>query len=242
VCSSDLKTTEAPKPEEINSKLETVNLDQPKKEVKKDKKKKSKDEKQEAKVNPKDKKAAEKVAKKDKDSKKNKKKKDDAKLVDLKKPKKTNKKKTIDQKAKSADRKLDSLMANLAEEDGDDEAAAPAESVGDTLTATEVQAVVSTIAKCWFVPAGTQGALDTSVDVTLHMNDDGTVKKAEIEDTKRLATDPVFRTMAESVQRAALDPNCNPLPLSKKNYKSWKVLEFNFNPRAMAGISGGVVR
>lgn len=239
----EAKTVDTPTPEVVDSKLETVNLDQQKK--KEDKKKKDKKEKEankETKVNPKDKKSANKSDKKEKDAKSKKKKKDDAKLVDLKKPKKTNKKKTIDQKAKSAEKKLDSLMDNLAEEDGDSEAGAPAESVGDTLTATEVQAVVATIAKCWFVPAGTQGVLDTSVDVTLHMREDGTVQKAEIEDKKRFATDPVFRTAAESVQRAALDPNCNPLPLPKQHYKSWKVLEFNFNPRAMAGISGGVVR
>ena len=161
-------------------------------------------------------------------------------MINLQKQKLTDKSKSIDRKAKSAESALDSMMDGLDDVSGAEEAAAPAESVGDTLMVNEVQAVVSTLSKCWFIQAGTQGVLDTPVYMTLHMNEDGTVQRAIIEDQKRLKNDPVFRTAAESAMRAALDPMCNPLPLSPKRYRTWKTLYLDFNPRTMAGISGGI--
>jgi hypothetical protein len=188
-----------------------------------------------------DKKKPEKPKKeKDKSAKKPSKKSDDATMINLNKAKKTDKKKRIDMKAKSSAKALDDMMDGLMDQDGNTEASAPADSVGDTLTATEMQAVVATLSKCWFIQAGTQGVLDTPVYMTLQMNEDGSVRTAEIEDTKRLAHDPIFRTAAESAKRAALDPMCNPLPLPKKRYASWKTLLLDFNPSAMAGISGGI--
>lgn len=188
-------------------------------------------------LKPNDKKKPEKKKEKEKPKKKPK---DDMALLNLGPKKKTDKTKPIDSKVKSAEKALDDLMDKLSDQDGNKEESAPADSVGDTLTVTEIQAVIATLKKCWVVPIGTQGALDTSVDITLHMNEDGTVRIAEIEDMKRFAKDPVFRVAAESAQRAALDPKCNPLPLPRNNYSSWKKLQFEFNPRMMMGVSGGL--
>lgn len=164
----------------------------------------------------------------------------DSQLVNLQKKKKSDKTKKEDKKAKSIDKALDDFMDNLMDQDGVSEPGAPAETIGEVLTATEIQAVVATLKKCWYVPAGTQGVFDTVVDVTLHLKPDGTVVRVEIEDMKRYAKDPVFRTAAESVERAALDPKCNPLPLPKNKYEHWKTLALEFNPKLMAGISGGI--
>jgi hypothetical protein len=225
--------TKKPKAKQDDKDVVKLGKKDPKKLDKKpeDTKEKKDDKKPTKKTKPEDKKKPE---KKKKEKPKKSTKADDAALINLKKAKKTDKNKKIDSKAKSAEQALDDLMDNLTDQEGGTEAGSPAESVGDMLTATEIQAVVSTISKCWNIQAGTRGVMDTPVYVTLHMNEDGTVAKAEIEDTRRLATDPIFRTAAESAKRAALDPMCNPLPLSPKRYNNWKTLQLDFNPKMMA--------
>ncbi len=170
--------------------------------------------------------------KKDKEKKKDKKS-DDKALVNLHRSKTSDPKKKIDQKAKASPKTLDDLVNKKDDIDGAEQQGSPAETIANTITANEIDAVRQTISKCWTFHAGSQGAKDIIVDIDMKLDPDGTVTHAEIVDKSRMARDPVFRTAAESAKRAVLDPNCSPLPLPAKKYNEWKELIFAFNPKDM---------
>ncbi|MCX7338277.1 MAG: hypothetical protein NTX76_03210 [Alphaproteobacteria bacterium] len=129
---------------------------------------------------------------------------------------------------------LDDLLKKVSNDsDSSADHGAPAETVGPVVTATEIDAIRQKIRKCWIVPAGVKGAKDMVVDIRMEIAKDGTVTKADIVDKARANQDTAFRTAAENAQRAVLDPNCNPLPLSKEKYEQWKDLELSFNPKNM---------
>jgi hypothetical protein len=203
----------------------------PKKDVsKKDEKKedKKKDDKKKDVVKPK----ADKQKETLKDQKKTKKS-DDKALVNLHKSKESDKTKKPDPKAKNSTKAMDDLLNKLVDEEGSDQQGAPADSVGVTLTANEIDAVRQAIRKCWTFHAGSQGAKDIIVDIQMDLEPDGTVKSAEIMDKDRMAKDPAFRTAAESAKRAVLDKDCSPLPFPPKKYEQWKTSAFRFNPKDM---------
>jgi outer membrane biosynthesis protein TonB len=157
--------------------------------------------------------------------------------VNLKKDKATSKTdKKPDPKAKKAPKAaLDDLLKedDKDNDENESEEGAPSQSVGDVVTASEIDALRQHIRKCWVVPAGIKGSKDMTVDIKMEISKDGTVLKADIIDKKRIANDNAYRTAAESAQRAVLDPQCNPLPLPKDKYDQWKDLEFSFNPKDM---------
>lgn len=187
----------------------------PKKEVKKEK---PKEQKKEEKKTP----------KKDDNKKKAKKEvKNDKAVVDLKKKKEKPKPLA---KSKSADELIDSLLGDTSEDQGQN--SAPAQVVGDEVTATEIDAIRERIYKCWLVPPGVKDAKNLVVDVQMHISKEGVVQKADIINKERM-NDANFQAAAESAQRAVLDPNCNPLPLSPEKYEQWKDLTLRFNPKDM---------
>lgn len=163
---------------------------------------------------------------------KDKKKKDEKAEINLRKNKSKSDKKP-DPKNKKPDSKaaLDDLLKEV-DSDGDQDGS-PAETVGEVITATQIDAIRQKIRKCWLVPAGLKGAKDMVVDIKMEIAPDGTVKTAEIVDKSRMAQDNGFRTAAENAKRAVLDPECNPLPLPKEKYEQWKDLEMSFNPKDM---------
>jgi hypothetical protein len=126
---------------------------------------------------------------------------------------------------------LDSLLKEV--DSSSSEEGSPAENVGEVITATQIDAIRQKIRKCWLVPAGLKGAKDMIVDIKMEIAKDGTVVKAEVVDTGRMAQDTAFRTAAENARRAVLDPQCNPLPLPADKYEQWKDLETSFNPKDM---------
>lgn len=97
------------------------------------------------------------------------------------------------------------------------------------LSVSEIDAVRRQIAQCWNVPAGAKNAEELVVELDLRMNPDGTVRDATIVDKLRMASDPVFRSAAESARRAVLSCGALKLPLDK--YESWKDITMTFNPR-----------
>lgn len=109
---------------------------------------------------------------------------------------------------------------------------APADRVGDVVTASPIDAIMAQLSRCWIVPRGARGAKDLAVKVELKVNRNGTVIEAKVPERGRLS-DPVYRAAAESVQRAALDPKCNPLPVDLDKYEEWKEMRVTFNPAAM---------
>ena len=150
-------------------------------------------------------------------------------LVNLKQNKNSINKPIDKASKKSFNSFLDNVLA-----DGDNEnTGANAESLGETLTATQVDQVRNTIRKCWHFPAGLKDADTLVVDIKMELDRDGYVKKAEITDKNRMKHDSGFKIAAENAQRAVLDPRCNPLPLPKEKYNEWKDLELSFNPKDM---------
>lgn len=109
---------------------------------------------------------------------------------------------------------------------------APAERVGEAITGTEIDAIRRQITKCWIVPNGVQGAKDMVVKLDLKILRNGTVVETSFPERGRMS-DPVYKAVAESAQRAALNPECNPLPLNPENYDQWKEVRLKFDPKDM---------
>jgi hypothetical protein len=130
---------------------------------------------------------------------------------------------------KSFDTFLDKSIANQ----NYDNLGMMAEEVGSTLTSTQIDLVRQTIKKCWHFPAGLKNAEDLVVDIELELDPNGNVQKANILDSRRLASDSNFKIAAENAVRAVLDQDCNPLPLPREKYNEWKNLTLSFNPAEM---------
>ncbi len=110
---------------------------------------------------------------------------------------------------------------------------APAEQVGEVVTASEIDAIRRLMQRCWIVPNGVRGVRNLQVKLKLNIGKDGTVQQAQIVDRGRMGADPVFRAAAESAERAIMDPNCNPLPLNPAKFAQWKSMTMTFDPADM---------
>lgn len=165
--------------------------------------------------------------------------------VEINLDKKKEQNKTIEDNKKDKkkiDDDFDALLNNVTKENKKDRSSkknsgkikgAPADKVGDVVTASEIDAIHQKISRCWIVPNGARDVQDLIVDVDMKIAKDGTVIEAKISDKARIARDPRFRAAAESAQRAVLDPRCNPLPLNPEKYEQWKDLTLSFNPEDM---------
>ncbi len=109
---------------------------------------------------------------------------------------------------------------------------APAEQVGEVVTASEIDAIRRLMQRCWIVPNGVRGVRNLQVKLKLNIGKDGTVQQAQIVERGRLS-DPVFRAAAESAERAIKDPSCNPLPLNPAKFSQWKTMTMTFDPADM---------
>lgn len=107
----------------------------------------------------------------------------------------------------------------------------PKAPLGATLSASEIALIREQIARCWNIPAGARGAKDLVIDIEVSLNPDGSVRTARILDQARLASDPVFRSAAESARRALFNPLCTPLHLPADRYSVWRNLELSFSPK-----------
>jgi hypothetical protein len=105
---------------------------------------------------------------------------------------------------------------------------------GAQLSSSELDAVRSQIAGCWYIDPGKKGADTLVVEIHVDLGSDGSVLgNPEIVDTARAATDPVFEAAAEAARRALL--KCSPLHLPPAKYDTWKSTTFRFNPSGMLG-------
>lgn len=105
--------------------------------------------------------------------------------------------------------------------------------LSDRLTISQEDALRRQIQQCWNIPAGARDAEKLIVEVLIDMNPDRTVREARVVDQNRLATDPFFRSAAESALRALRNPKCTPLELPPDQYEQWKTILFTFDPRDM---------
>jgi membrane protein involved in colicin uptake len=162
---------------------------------------------------------------KTKETKKDKSKKED-------KSKKVIKKKTLskahvdlDEHIKSS-KKIDQMMDSLIEgEDGVD-----ADEVATQVTASEVDAIIQTLYKCWHVPGGIRGASNMTVPVEIWVDKEGNITKHKVCISP---TSPEMAAAIKSAERAVSDPRCQPLPIPQKKYDQFKNMIIDFNPKNM---------
>jgi outer membrane biosynthesis protein TonB len=107
----------------------------------------------------------------------------------------------------------------------------PRAPLGSQLTASEMDLVREQIARCWNINAGARDAKDLVVEIRAAVNPDGTVTRADIVDSGRASSDPLFRAAAESARRAFFNPACTPLKLPPDKYATWKDLVVDFSPK-----------
>jgi outer membrane biosynthesis protein TonB len=111
----------------------------------------------------------------------------------------------------------------------------PQQNLSDApLTMSEIDAIRQQLSQCWNVPAGARDAQNLAVEIRVTFNPDGSVVRAEILNTARMASDTFYRTAAESAYRAVL--LCSPLQqMPVKKYNTWKTVTLNFDPKDMVG-------
>ena len=105
--------------------------------------------------------------------------------------------------------------------------------LSDRLTISQEDALRRQISSCWNMPIGARHAENLIVEVLIEVNQDRTVRTAEVVDQLRMSTDSYFRAAAEAALRALRHPRCSPLELPPEHYEQWKTIRFNFDPRDM---------
>jgi hypothetical protein len=90
------------------------------------------------------------------------------------------------------------------------------------------------IVGCWNPPAGVEGLREVGpVEIRAEFRQNGEVVSAQVADEDRLATDRVFRSVAESARRAVF--NCAPLEgMPAEFYSQWRVVILEFRPDQIA--------
>jgi len=101
------------------------------------------------------------------------------------------------------------------------------------LSITEADMIAGRLRQCWNLDPGAMGIKDMIVEIRAYLNQDGTVRKAEILDMSRYNADSHFRSVAESARRAV--HICEPVYkiFSEKyadKYDMWKTMLLRFNP------------
>ena len=90
----------------------------------------------------------------------------------------------------------------------------------------------SQLEACWRLEPGARQAEDLVVKVRVLLNQDGSVREAQVEDVSRMVGDAYYRSAAENALRAI--HKCSPfsgLPL--RRYAVWRDITLNFNPSEM---------
>ncbi|HXQ41073.1 MAG TPA: cell envelope integrity protein TolA [Candidatus Udaeobacter sp.] len=105
--------------------------------------------------------------------------------------------------------------------------------LGERLTSSELDAAKSQMQGCWYIDPGKKGADSILVDVHVVYGADGSVTSVQAVDQLRIATDPVFRSMAEAAVRAVY--KCDPIHLPPDKYDLWKSVTFTFG---LSGLQG----
>lgn len=96
------------------------------------------------------------------------------------------------------------------------------------LTAGEMDGLRREIERCWNVPVGVRGLEDMQVLLRINLNRDGSVVAVTVQDQARMASDPAFRTVAESARRAV--QSCRLTPPAPEKYAQWRDIIMTFHP------------
>ena len=102
------------------------------------------------------------------------------------------------------------------------------------LTITETDAIASLLRQNWNLDPGAIGVENMRVEIRVYLNRDGSIKKIEFLDMGRFNSDPSYRSVAESAQRAiiATQQVFKDVFAGKYsgNYGNWSTLRLNFDP------------
>ena len=102
------------------------------------------------------------------------------------------------------------------------------------LTITETDAIASLLRQNWNLDPGAIGVENMRVEIRVYLNREGSIKKIEFLDMSRFNSDPSYRSVAESAQRAiiATQQAFKDVFAGKYsgNYDSWSTLRLNFDP------------
>lgn len=120
-------------------------------------------------------------------------------------------------------------MENQKESESD----APAVTLAERVTMSEMDAFKRQIQQCWNIPTGAKYAEDLVIQVRVTVNRDRTVQSASILNRGRYNQDSYFRAAADSALRALRNPRCSPLNLPPEKYEQWKAFTIRFDPREM---------
>ena len=101
------------------------------------------------------------------------------------------------------------------------------------VTVSEIDLLRRQIAQCWNLPAGAKDVKNLATSVRVWMNADGTVRKAELQDSAGAGNNPFHRAVAESALRAVLNQRCQPFKLPPDKFAEWSTLTLTFDPKEM---------
>jgi outer membrane biosynthesis protein TonB len=101
---------------------------------------------------------------------------------------------------------------------------------GPQLTTSELDVVKRQIMNRWNYDPGAKGVNEVVVEMRIYLRPDGTVERAEILSNDRM-NDPVYRSVAEALRRAALSYSQTPLTLPRDKYETWKTIHITANPK-----------
>jgi len=147
-------------------------------------------------------------------------------LADVSKTKKADKNQKAKQKQKARDDLANTLAQAAAENTPNEQ-----EQRDLRLGLSDLDRLRAHISQCWSPPIGAKGADNLKVDILLELERDGTVKRAEIQNTNRFNQDKTYKVAAEAALRAVI--GCGKLPLPPEKYDFWKTFIFGFDPKNM---------
>lgn len=96
------------------------------------------------------------------------------------------------------------------------------------VTNADKAAILRAIEPCWALDAQHP---NPAVEIRLHINPDGTVRRSEVLDQERYASDRDFRAAVDRARRSLMNPVCNKLPIPAGGYENLKTMIVNFDPK-----------
>lgn len=100
------------------------------------------------------------------------------------------------------------------------------------LTISEIDAIAGRLRACWNLDPGAMGVKDMVVEIRAFLNKDGSVRKVDILDSSRYNSDTHFRSVADSARRAVYI--CAPYSIFAEKYANdydkWNTMLLRFNP------------
>lgn len=102
------------------------------------------------------------------------------------------------------------------------------------LTISETDAIASLLRQNWNLDPGAIGIDGMMVEIRVHLTRDGTIQKIEFVDQRRFNSDPSYRSVAESAQRAVIATQQAFKEVFGQKYADrydvWNVLRLKFDP------------